>query len=155
MPTNHKDKDSNNNSEKPASNGNKNPPAINLSINTGVNQVNHVDAKDKKSDPQTDSVTVNVVNQPNDYSHQITANDIAAIANRIANRWFIVNAGLFVGTLILAMIATCQYRSSQTSASIAQQTLDSTNAFNKRMFKLQQDANKSADAAEKQKHELD
>jgi len=149
MPTNHKNSDSENNLSKPTSNRNKNAPVINLSINTGAEQINDLDIKHEKDDNSKGSVTVNVVSQPNEYSHQVAANDIAKISNKISNKSFWINAGLFIGTLILAIIATCQYRSSQTAASIAQQTLDSTNAFNRRMFKLQRDAYKSSDIENK------
>ncbi|WP_259066780.1 hypothetical protein HDF24_21320 [Mucilaginibacter sp. X4EP1] len=155
MPTDHNNNDSENNPQKPISNKAKNTPIINVSVNTGIDQVNYVNTQGKENNNHPDAVTINVTGQPNDYTYDIAANRIATTANRIYKRSFWVNIGLFTGTILLAIIGTCQYKSSRSAAIIAQQTLDSTNAFNTRLLKFQKEANSSSDKAEYKRSQLD
>lgn len=92
----------------------------------------------------------------------IIANFISSEANRIAekaNSLFIksviVNAILLVATLIIAGSAIYQYKTSQSAAHIAQETLDSAKSYNKQSVNAQRKSTDKLDSSEKEKFKRD
>ena len=90
-----------------------------------------------------------------DETEVIESNRISREANEIAKKSNWVNFSLLVVTMLLAGAAFYQYSVSKNAAEIAKLTLDSANAFNSRMFKMQQDAKKSATLQAENKEKLD
>ncbi|MDB5139982.1 MAG: hypothetical protein JWR12_1898 [Mucilaginibacter sp.] len=129
MPTNHKDNQGEDKPDNPASNRSKKPPTIRVNVNTGVEQIHEVNTQPKEYNGNENTVEVNVINPINNNLQGIRANEIAFDTYRVYKNSLYVNAGLFLGTLILAVIATCQYKSSQSAATIAQRTLDTSRKY--------------------------
>lgn len=140
MPTRDKDNEGEKPSHKPTHR--TKPDAIfTLTINTGEKQTHTINAKGEKTDNQNVEVNVNL--PQNENPQELEANRIATRANVISNRSTYINAGLFVGTMILAIIAIWQYKSAQSAAETAQRTLDETKRFNKEVFKRQDSSNRA------------
>ncbi|HWZ05078.1 MAG TPA: hypothetical protein VNX40_15785 [Mucilaginibacter sp.] len=137
----------------------KNTPVINLSVNTGIDQLNNVDVQAAENKHQGNQITVNVVNPTNDTTNAIAANKIADTANKISIRTFFVNTGLFVITIIVVVFSGLQSYYASKSVGLADSVFQATKKFNDSSLKIQDTAyaqsRKDAKANDKREDDRD
>ncbi|OOQ56889.1 hypothetical protein [Mucilaginibacter pedocola] len=134
MPRNHNPNDDGQVPGRTAPKKRKSAPIINLTVNTGANQVEDEYTNRTPTEHQGNDIKVNVVNAPDDNSLQIEANKIATTANKISNNANYLNAGLFLLTIILAGISIWQGVLTRRSIEVANKTFLADSSNNERVY---------------------
>jgi hypothetical protein len=130
MPTDHSNNKGKDTPKKPITRRNKNNPII-VAINTGESKVGTENPQSEIND-ERQNITINILQPQNDNTQAIRA-------NKLAKRSILINAGLFAGTIALAIIGTCQYRSADNAAQTAQKTLTETKDYDKKSLQKQKE----------------